>query len=100
NIGGTGVVSVVANIVPSDVANLVCEFAKGNMQRAQEISDKLSPLVKAMFIETNPIPLKTSMGLLGMCEPDLRLPMSKMLPENVEKLKKALKDYGLEGVKI
>jgi 4-hydroxy-tetrahydrodipicolinate synthase len=53
------------------------------------------PLIKAVFIETNPIPVKTAMGLLGMCEPDLRLPMSKMLPENLEKLKKALREYGL-----
>ncbi|MBU1090581.1 MAG: 4-hydroxy-tetrahydrodipicolinate synthase [Candidatus Omnitrophica bacterium] len=100
SIGGTGVVSVVANIVPGDVAKLVLEFQNGNINRAQEINYKLAPLVKAIFIETNPIPLKTSMGLLGMCEPDLRLPMSKMLPENVEKLKKALKDYGLKGVEI
>ena len=53
------------------------------------------PLVKALFIETNPIPLKTAMGLLGMCEPDLRLPMCAMSLENLEKLKKALENYGL-----
>ncbi|MFH1413865.1 MAG: 4-hydroxy-tetrahydrodipicolinate synthase [Candidatus Omnitrophota bacterium] len=100
SIGGTGVVSVVANIVPGDVAKLVSEFQNGNINRAQEINYKLAPLVKAIFIETNPIPVKTSMGLLGMCEPGLRLPMSSMSPENVEKLKKALKDYGLKGVKI
>jgi 4-hydroxy-tetrahydrodipicolinate synthase len=56
---------------------------------------KLLPLIKAVFVETNPIPVKTAMGLLGMCEPDLRLPMCPMLPENLERLKKALKDYGL-----
>lgn len=94
-IGGTGIISVVANIVPKDVAKMVSEFAKGNIKKAQELHYKLLPLIKAMFIETNPIPVKTAMGLLGMCAPDLRLPMSQMLPENVEKLKKALKDYGL-----
>jgi 4-hydroxy-tetrahydrodipicolinate synthase len=53
------------------------------------------PLIKAVFIETNPIPVKTAMGLIGLCEPDLRLPLCTMQPENLEKLKKALKDYGL-----
>ncbi len=95
SIGGIGIISVVANIVPRDVANLVAEFEKGNIKKAREIHYKLLPLIKAVFIETNPIPVKTAMGLLGMCEPDLRLPMSTMLPENEEKLKKALKDYGL-----
>ena len=94
-IGGTGIISVVANIVPRDVANLVSEFEKGNIKKAQSMHYKLLPLIKAMFIETNPIPVKTAMGLLGMCEPDLRLPMSAMSPENFEKLKKALKDYNL-----
>ena len=95
SIGGIGIISVVANIVPRDVANLVAEFEKGNLKKAQEIHYKLLPLIRSVFIETNPIPVKTAMGLLGMCEPDLRLPMSKMLPENLEKLKKALRDYGL-----
>jgi len=95
-IGGTGIVSVVANIIPFDVARLVSLFEKGDLKAAQELYYKMLPLIKAMFIETNPIPVKTAMGLLGMCEPDLRLPMSAMLPENIEKLKIALKDYGLE----
>lgn len=95
SIGGTGIISVVANIVPRDVADLVGEFQKGNIKRAREIHYKMLPLVKAMFVETNPIPVKTALGLLGMCEPDLRLPMCPMSTENLEKLKKALKDYGL-----
>lgn len=95
SIGGTGVISVVANIVPREVADLVGEFEKGNLKKAEALHYKLLPLVKAMFIETNPIAVKTAMGLLGMCEPDLRLPMYAMSPENLEKLKKALSDYGL-----
>lgn len=95
SIGGTGVISVVANIVPHDVAGLVAEFEKGNMLGAQELHYKLLPLIKAMFIETNPIPVKTAMGMLKMCGPDLRLPMSGMMPENAEKVKKALSAYGL-----
>ena len=94
-IGGVGVISVVANIVPKDVASMVSAFEKGDIKKAQEIHYKLLPLIKAVFLETNPIPVKTAMGLMGLCEPDLRLPMCSMLPENLDKLKKALKDYGL-----
>ncbi len=95
SLGGTGIISVVANIVPRDVVNLVKEFQKGNVAKARSLHYKLLPLIKAIFIETNPIPIKTAMGLLGICEPDLRLPMTAMLPENAEKLRKALKEYGL-----
>jgi len=97
SIGGTGVISVVANIVPKDVSEMISEFQKGNLKRAQEIFYKLLPLVKAMFLETNPIPVKTAMGLLGFCEPDLRLPLCPMSEENLERLKKALRDYRLLG---
>lgn len=94
-IGGCGIISVVSNIVPKDVANLVNEFEKGNIKKAREWHYKLLPLIKAVFLETNPIPIKTAMGLLRMCEPDLRLPLCPMSQENLEKLKKALKEYGL-----
>ncbi|MCM8781105.1 MAG: 4-hydroxy-tetrahydrodipicolinate synthase [Candidatus Omnitrophica bacterium] len=95
SIGGTGVISVVANIVPKDVADLVEAFQKGDIRKAQQLHYSLLPLVKAMFIETNPIPVKTAMGLLGMCEPELRLPLCAMSSENLERLKSALRQYGL-----
>jgi 4-hydroxy-tetrahydrodipicolinate synthase len=95
SIGGTGIISVVANIVPKDVASLVAEFQKGNIKKAQDLHYKLLPLIKAVFIETNPIPVKTAMGLMGMCDPDLRLPMSSMSLENLDKLERALREYGL-----
>jgi 4-hydroxy-tetrahydrodipicolinate synthase len=94
-IGGIGIISVVANIAPRDVADLVAAFEQGDLKKAQELHYKLLPLIKAVFLETNPIPIKTAMGLLGMCEPDLRLPMCAMSADNLEKLKIALKDYGL-----
>jgi len=95
SIGGTGIISVVANIAPRDVADLVSEFEKGNIEKARKLHYKLLPLIKAMFIETNPIPVKTALGLLGMCDPGLRLPMCAMSPDNLEKLKKALREYKL-----
>lgn len=95
SIGGVGIISVVANIVPKNVAILVSEFEKGNIKKAQEMHYKLLPLIKAMFIETNPIPVKTAMEMLGLCTAELRLPMSSMLDENKEKLRKALREYKL-----
>ena len=95
SIGGIGVISVVANIVPGDVSAMVNAFLEGNVKKAEELHYKLFPLTKAMFIETNPIPVKTAMGLLGLCQPDLRLPLSSMEENNLAKLKKALRDYGL-----
>jgi 4-hydroxy-tetrahydrodipicolinate synthase len=95
SIGGTGIISVVANIVPKDTADLVSAFEKGNTKKAQELHYKLLPLIKALFLETNPIPVKTAMGILGMCGPDLRLPLCPMSEDNLERLKVALKEYGL-----
>src|SRR3989338_4178293 len=93
--GGTGIISVVANIAPRDVADMVDSFLNGDLRHARKMHYKLLPLIKAMFIETNPIPVKTAMGLLGMIEPVLRLPMCPMKEENLAKLTKALRDYGL-----
>ncbi len=94
-IGGKGVISVVANIVPRDSANLVKTWADGNLAEAQTLYFKLLPLCKAMFFETNPIPVKTSAALMGLIGDEMRLPMCPMSPANLEKLKKALSDYGL-----
>jgi len=94
-IGGTGVISVVNNIVPKDVSDMVAKFKKGDIEGARKLHYKLLPLVKAVFLETNPIPVKTALSLMGMIEPDLRLPLCPMSEANLEKLKKALKDYGL-----
>ncbi len=94
-IGGTGIISVVSNIVPKDVADMVAKFKKGDLEGARKLHYKLLPLIKAIFIETNPIPVKTAMSLMAMIEPDLRLPLCSMSEVNLEKLKEALKDYGL-----
>lgn len=94
-IGGEGVISVVGNIIPADVKAMVTAFNKGNIHEAARLHYKMLPLVKAVFIETNPIPIKTAMGLMKLCLPDLRLPMCPMSDENLAKLKAALKDYGL-----
>jgi len=95
SIGGKGVVSVVGNIVPGDMLALLRAFEKGDMEEARKWHNKLFPLCKAMFIETNPIPVKTAMKMLGMLNGEMRLPLSRMRPENVRKLRKTMKEYGL-----
>lgn len=94
-IGGTGVISVAANIVPADVANMCKAFENKDIETARKFHYKLLPLVKSLFIETNPIPIKTAMSLIGMIELDLRLPLTTMEESNLEKLKIALRNYGL-----
>ena len=94
-IGGKGVVSVVANIVPKDTADMVNAWEEGNIERAKELFYKLFPLCQAMFYETNPIPVKTSLALMGKIQDELRLPLTPMASANLERLKKALQDYGL-----
>jgi 4-hydroxy-tetrahydrodipicolinate synthase len=95
SIGGKGVISVVANIVPGDSAALVQAWEEGNAEKARERYYKLLPLCQAMFYETNPIPVKTSLALMGKIENEMRLPLVQMAPANLDKLKKALADYGL-----
>jgi len=95
SIGGVGIISVVANIIPRDVADLCKFFEEGKTKKAQELHYRMLPLIKVMFIETNPIPVKTAMGAMKLIDPEMRLPMCEMLPENKEKLMKALKDYDL-----
>lgn len=97
SVGGKGVVSVVANIVPAETAAVVRAWEEGDMAKAQTLFLKLLPLCKAMFYETNPIPVKTSLALMGKIGDEMRLPLCPMAPANLEKLKKALADYGLLG---
>jgi len=94
-IGGKGVVSVAANIVPGDTANLVTAWEKGNIEEAKRLYYKLLPLCQAMFYETNPVPVKTSLALMGMIGDEMRLPLAPLSQGNLERLKKALNAYGL-----
>ena len=94
-IGGVGIISVVANIIPKDVADMCSAFEKCDLKKAMSLHYGMLDLVKAMFVETNPIPVKTAMGLLKMCDPEMRLPLCEMLPENKDKLVKEMKEYKL-----
>jgi len=94
-IGGSGVVSVIANILPRETAELVHAALDGDWKRARELHYRLFPLARAAFIETNPIPIKEAMAMAGMLEPEFRLPMCRMSDGNREKLRAILKPYGL-----
>jgi len=95
SMGGVGIISVASNIVPKDVAELVNVFNKGDKTKAQTINARLLVLVESLFVETNPIPVKTAASLMGLCSLVMRLPMCEMEEANLAKLKQALKSYGL-----
>jgi 4-hydroxy-tetrahydrodipicolinate synthase len=94
-IGGKGVITVTANIMPMEMAGLVKAFAEGRIEEARRIHFKLSPLFAALFYETNPIPVKEALGLMRKIDPELRLPLCPMAQDTREKLVRVLKDAAL-----
>ncbi len=94
-LGGRGVISVSANVAPKDVAEMCAAWEMGNIEKARRLHYKLEPLNTAMFIETNPIPAKTALAMMGKIKEEFRLPLCEMSEANKEKLRKTLKDYGL-----
>ncbi len=95
SIGGVGAISVTANVAPADCAAMFDAFFSGKREEALKLHYKLEPLHNAMFLETNPIPAKTALALMGKIAEEFRLPLCYMADANKDKLKKTLKDYGL-----
>ena len=94
-VGGRGVISVVGNFLAREVADVTHAALEGDWKRARDLHLKLYPVCKAMFIETNPIPVKEAMAMLGMIRAEWRLPMCPMTPANREKLRHALIQAGV-----
>lgn len=94
-VGGKGVISVTANIAPSDMAQMIDAAERGNYSEAKKYHDRLYPLHSALFLETNPIPVKAALSLMGKCADEVRLPLCRLSEENLKKLKKAMKKYKL-----
>jgi 4-hydroxy-tetrahydrodipicolinate synthase len=94
-LGGKGVISVSANVAPKDMADMCSYWEKGRYDDARKIHFKLEPLNHAMFIETNPIPVKTALAMMGKIQEEFRLPLCEMAPGNKEKLRKVLADLKL-----
>jgi 4-hydroxy-tetrahydrodipicolinate synthase len=94
-VGGHGVISVIANILPRETADMVHAALEGDIKRARELHYRLFPMARAAFLETNPIPIKEAMAMAGMLEPEFRLPMCRMSDANRETLRGILRQYGL-----
>jgi 4-hydroxy-tetrahydrodipicolinate synthase len=93
--GGKGVISVVSNVVPADMAGMCNAFFKGDLAKARELHYKMWPLIEAMFIETNPVPVKTAVKMMGKITGEVRQPLCLMSAANEDKLRQVMQKYGL-----
>lgn len=95
SLGGKGVISVLANICPKDTHDICAKYLEGDVDASRDLFLKYMPLIKTLFIEVNPIPIKTAMNLIGFHVGSFRMPLCEMMPENLSKLSALLKEYGL-----
>lgn len=95
SLGGVGVISVAANILPKDMHDMVFSYLEGDIDRSRDLQLNMKSLIDALFIEVNPIPVKEAMNLLGMNVGNVRLPLTSMDPENHKILVEEIKSYGL-----
>ena len=95
-LGGKGVISVTANIIPEDTHDMVMQYLEGDVAGSLALQLKTIDLCDAMFCEVNPIPVKKAVELAGLCNGYVRMPMTEAEPASVEKIKKAMQDYGIE----
>lgn len=96
SLGGKGVISVASNILPSQVHKMCTDFFEGNITDSAKMQTKLYPLIKALFCETNPIPVKAAASVMGICQNILRLPLCEISDKNFEYLKKEMTSFGIE----
>jgi len=94
SLGGIGVISVTANIIPEDTSRLVHSFMEGNIEESRRLQLKAMELCHALFCEVNPIPVKKAVELMGLCNGYVRMPLTEMEAKNAERLKKAMQEYG------
>jgi 4-hydroxy-tetrahydrodipicolinate synthase len=92
SLGGRGVISVAANIAPAVVSEMVDALLSGDSVRGRELHYDLLPLFRALFVETNPIPVKTAASILGLCSDEMRLPMIPLAGENLEHLRRVMEE--------
>lgn len=96
SLGGKGVISVSANVLPEDTHNMCQYYLDGNVEEARKLQLSMLNLMNTLFIEVNPVPVKTALGLMGYNVGNLRPPLYDMDEANLEKLKKAMTDYGIK----
>ena len=93
--GGKGVISVISNVAPADMAAMVDAFDAGDLEKARALHHKMAPLIDSLFIETNPTPVKAALAMMKKISYEVRLPLYRMSDGNYEKLKKVMIGYGL-----
>ena len=93
--GGHGVISVISNVAPADMAAMVDAFVAGDLKKARTLHYKMTPLIDALFVETNPTPVKAVLAMMKKISYEVRLPLYKLSDANYEKLKKIVVSYGL-----
>ena len=96
SLGGKGVISVVANILPKETHNICEYYFNGEVDKSRDLQLKMLDLINNLFIEVNPVPIKTAMNLLGFNAGNLRMPLVDMDSANLEKLKKSMTDFGMK----
>jgi len=94
-VGAQGIISVASNVIPREVAQMVKAFLRGDVKKASQLHAKFYPLFKDLFIETNPIPVKAALAMMGLVEEEYRLPLVPMAAANREKLRKTMKACGV-----
>jgi len=92
SLGGRGVISVASNVAPAAVSDMVNALLAGDWERGRELHYELLPLFRALFVETNPIPVKTAASILGLCSDDMRLPMIPLSGENLDTLRRVMEE--------
>ena len=92
SLGGRGVISVASNVAPAAVSDMVNALLEGDWERGRELHYELLPLFRALFVETNPIPVKTAASILGLCSDEMRLPMIPLQGENLDTLRRVIEE--------
>ena len=95
SVGAQGVISVVSNVIPREIVQMVRAFQSGDAKKALQIHQKFYPIFKDLFIETNPIPIKAALAMMGQIEEEYRLPLVPLAAKNRETLKATLKNCGV-----
>ena len=95
SMGGKGVISTMSNLIPKETAELCARFFRGDVAGAAEMQKRYIPLIRSLFCEVNPIPVKAAMAKMGFCEPYIRLPLTEMEPEHAEVMYSRMRELGL-----
>jgi 4-hydroxy-tetrahydrodipicolinate synthase len=94
-VGGSGVICVTSNVLPAEMAQLCRNFLEGDMTGAARLHHRLLPMCDALFVETNPIPVKAALAMMGRIKNELRLPLVPITDQGAEKVRTTLGDFGL-----